>query len=148
MPTVVVSIQIGVPPEVVARVLLDAELAPKWTSGLERLEGVEGQPGEVGCVGAAHYVEGRRRYILRDELLEVIPDRYFRSRVTGGGIDIEVETTLEPVGDSETRLSLRWVGRGTALVSRMILPFMTRRIARRADEDLGALRRIAESLVR
>ena len=38
MPTVESSIRIGVPPSEVTRVLLDADLAPRWTTGLERLE--------------------------------------------------------------------------------------------------------------
>lgn len=144
MPTVVSKVHIGVPPEVVAQVLLDASLAPRWTSGLESLEVVEGEPGEVGCVGHAHYVEGRRHCVLRDELIATTPNRYYRSRITGGGIYVEVETTLQPVGDHATQLTLRWVGRGTALVSRLVVPLVKRRIAKRAADDLRSLQQLAE----
>lgn len=145
MPTVRTTIHIGAPPEAVDRVLLDAELAPVWTSGLERLEVVAGQPGRPGCVGRAHYLEGGRRYVLEDVLEQVTPARHYLSRVTGGGITASVETTLEPMGEGRTRLTLRWVGRGTTLLTRILLPFMGRRIRRRAEADLRALRGLAES---
>ena len=50
------SIRIGVPPDEVTRILLDADLAPQWTAGLEL---IEGEPGQAGSVGHAHYLEGR-----------------------------------------------------------------------------------------
>jgi hypothetical protein len=145
MPTVETEIRIGVPPEAVAEVLLTAELAPAWTSGLERLELVSGEPGTAGCVGRAHYLEGGRRYVLDDVLLAVTPNRHFTSRVTGGGITATVDTTLEPAGRSGTRLALRWEGRGTTPLTRLVLPLMRRRIAKRAHGDLLALRDLCES---
>lgn len=58
MPTVESSIRIGVPPDEVTRILLDADLAPQWTAGLERLELTERELGQAGSVGHAHYLEG------------------------------------------------------------------------------------------
>ena len=73
-----------------------------------------------------------------------MPNRYCRSRVSGSGLTAMVETRLEPVGDTETDLTLRWVGTGTNLLTRILLLFMKRRIAERADCDLEPLRRLAE----
>jgi uncharacterized protein YndB with AHSA1/START domain len=144
VPTVETTIRIGVPPDAVAEVLLDADLAPRWTSGLERLELVSGEPGRPGCVGRARYVENGRRSVLEDVLLAVTPNRRYLSRVSGSGLTATVETILTPVDGGETDLFLRWVGRGTNPITRIVLPLMRRRIARRAGEDLIALRCLAE----
>lgn len=145
MPVIERTIRIGVPPEAVARVLLDADLAPQWTAGLERMEVVAGELGQPGCVGHAHYVENGRRYVLEDVLLDVTPNRRYRSRVRGGGIAATIETTLEPVGDGQTRLTLRWSGRGSNPLTLIALLLMKRRIAQRTDADLRSLRRLAEA---
>ena len=144
MPVIDATIRIGAPPEDVVAVLLDAELAPAWTAGLERLKLIEGQPGQAGCVGHAHYLEGGRRSTLVDVLEKVNPGRYYRSRVTGGGISAVVETTLEPTADG-TKLVLRWSGKGTKLLTTIGLYAMRRRIARRMETDLRALKRLVES---
>ncbi len=144
MKPVTVSIRIGATPEEVSEILLDADRAPEWTSGLERLELVAGEPGAPGAMGIAHYREGRRRYDFEDELVGVDPNRYYVSRITGGGVTATVETTLVPIGECGTRMTLRWAGEGTTPLSRLLLPLARRRIARRAYGDLSALRRLAE----
>jgi hypothetical protein len=143
--TVVESVvKIEASPEAVAGVLLEADLAPRWTAGLVKLELVSGKPGRVGCVGRAHYRQGGRSFVLTDELIETVPNRYYRSRIEGGGISVDVETTLEVLGGDETRLTLRWSGTGTSWPTRMALPLMRRRIAARAGADLQALRDLVE----
>ena len=144
MPMVESSICIGVPPNEVTRVLLDADLAPQWTAGLERLELIDGTPGRAGSVGHAHYLEGGRRYVLVDVLEEVTPGRYYRSRVSGGGIAATVETMLEPVGGDATQLTVRWVGKGTNPLTRVTLALMKRQITKRTESDLRSLRDLGE----
>lgn len=138
------SEQIDASPEAVTSVLLDAELAPLWTAGLDRLELVSGVPGRVGCVGRAHYRSGRRHHVLTDELLEAVPHRYYRSHITGGGVSVDVETRLKPSSGGGTRLTLHWSGTGTNLVTRLMLPRMRRRISSRVDADLHSLRALVE----
>jgi uncharacterized protein YndB with AHSA1/START domain len=145
MPVIERTVRIGAPPETVARILLDVDCAPEWTAGLERLELVAGEPGQPGCVGHAHYVEKGRRYVLEDVLLDVTPNRRYRSRIRGGGISTTVQTTLTPIGDGHTQLTLQWNGRGTNLLTMCTLPLMKRRIAQRTDADLRSLRRLAEA---
>ena len=145
MPNIETRVSIDAPPESVASVLLDADLAPMWTRGLDRLELVEGTIGEPGSIGLAHYVEGRRRYTLRDRLISVTPCRHYVSEVTGGGLEATVETTLEPFADG-TRMSVRWVGRGTNLITRLTIPLMKPLISKRSEDDLRSLRRLVGSV--
>ena len=145
MPTIETRVDIAAPPESVASVLLNADLAPIWTRGLDRLELVEGAIGEAGSVGLAHYVEGRRRHTLRDRLISVTPCRHYVSEITGGGLEATVETSLEPLGDG-TRMSVRWVGRGTNLITRLTISLMKPLISKRSEDDLRSLRRLVESI--
>lgn len=144
MPTVEVSVLIAADPIAIETVLLDADLAPLWTSGLERLELVHGHAGEAGSVGHAHYREGSRRYLLTDVLEEVEPARRYVSRVSGGGIRARIETLLQPVGKHDTRMTLRWSGRGTNPLTFLVLPFMGRRVRQRSQADLEALKALVE----
>ena len=135
---------IAAAPEVVGAVLHDADAAPLWTHGLEKLELIEGEVGAPGSVGLAHYVEGGRRYTLRDRLLSVIPNRHYVSEISGSGIRAVVETTLIPVADG-TQMTIQWSGSGTNPITKITLPFMRGRIYRQAVSDLEALRNLVES---
>ena len=133
------------PVEAIVRVLLDAEKAPLWTDGLERLEPVEGVVGEPGSVGRAVYRGSFGRTIeMRDTLEAVDPGRYYRSTVRGGGISAIVETSLEPL-ESGSRISLRWRGSGSHLAANVTMRFLRRGIQRRATADLERLAALAES---
>jgi carbon monoxide dehydrogenase subunit G len=134
---------IAATPEQIGAVLHDADAAPRWTEGLERMEVTEGEPGVAGSVGLAHYEEGGRRYTMIDRLLEVDPGRYYRSEITGGGLRAIVETTLEPVAHG-TRVTISWAGRGTNPVTTLLLAFMGSRVRQRALSDLEALRDLVE----
>ena len=138
------AVDIAATPEAVTAVLLDAELAPKWTADLEHFEVVEGVPGEPGCHGRAHYRRGGRAYVLDDRLVEAMPGRRYRSQIVGGGMEIEVQTDLVPT-DSGTRLRLTWEGKPSGRWSRVALPMLRPMIRRRALADLQALRRLVES---
>lgn len=144
MPTVVTSVSIAAPASAVAGVLLDAEAAPIWTSGLNRLELVDGSIGEPGSVGLAHYEEGNRSYILEDRLVSVTPNRRYVSEISGGGMKARVTTTLVE-GGGGTRVTVSWSGTGTNPVMWAILWFMKGRIAKRASEDLDSLRELVEA---
>lgn len=144
MPVITEDIRIDAPPSDVTAVLLDADLAPAWTAGLERIELVDGIPGEPGCVGHAHYSGRRGGTVFVDVLEAVEPDRYFRSRITGSGITAVIETKLDEV-DGATLLSLRWDGAGTNLVSALVLRFSARGLHRHARADLLALKDLVES---
>jgi len=143
-PVITASTTINASPEAVAEVLVDPVAAPLWTEGLDHIEVVAGQPGEPGWIGRAHYVEGGRRYMIQDHLIEAEANRHYRSNLTGGELSIVVDTTLEDAQDGRTQLDVRWEGHGNTPFARFILPLMRRRIARRAQCDLAALRRVVE----
>ncbi|MDJ0923505.1 MAG: SRPBCC family protein [Acidimicrobiia bacterium] len=143
MVTIEASVEIAATPDTITDVLLDIDAAPLWTSGLERLELVAGVPGGPGSVARAHYVEGRRRYVLEDRLLEASPGSHFRSLITGGGLEATVDTTLEPFPHG-TIVTIRWMGKGTNPITRALLPLMRKRIAERSREDLRALKSLIE----
>lgn len=144
MPTVASFMDIAAPPEAVAAVLLDPEAAPLWTSGLTRLELVEGKLGEPGSVGRAHYGKGKRSYTFEDHLVSVTRNRRYVSRITGGGLDARMETTLDVIAEG-TRMAVEWSGTGTRPFTNMLLPFLGSRIARQAGGDLERLRLLVET---
>ncbi|NNF11086.1 MAG: SRPBCC family protein [Acidimicrobiia bacterium] len=146
MPTVEESIVISASRSAVSDVLLDIDAAPQWTSSLENLELIEGKVGEAGCVGYAHYVEGSRRYIVEDRLVEAVPGDHFKSELRGGGLKATVETRLDET-PSGTRVTIRWKGSGTNPVTGTILPFLRRQVAKRMREDMQALRNLVEDQV-
>lgn len=145
MKTIIHSeIEIKRSPEAVTSVLLDPTKAVLWTSGLERFEVVSGNPGEVGSVARLHYLEGGRRYVMTDELLEADPGRRYVSRVRGDVLEAVIETVLSPT-EGGTHLSLRWTGRGRSLPFRLLLPLMRGAVARHARSDLVKLKHLVES---
>jgi hypothetical protein len=145
--TIVTAIDIAAPPDAVASVLLDADAAPLWTRDLERLELIDGTVGEAGSVALAHYVQRGRPYVLEDRLVAVTPNRHYRSQITGEGLVVAVETSLEP-NRHGTRLTLTWSGAGSSPMMRMMLPFLRPFISRRAQDDLRSFRALVESAQR
>lgn len=143
VPTIEESIVISASPSAVSDVLLDIDAAPLWTAGLEAFELVEGTAGESGCVGHARYVEGSRRYIVEDRLLEAVPGDHFRSEIRGGGLKAAIETRLDEI-PSGTRLTIHWKGTGTNPLTKLVLPLLKRKVSRRTREDMQALRRLVE----
>jgi uncharacterized protein YndB with AHSA1/START domain len=142
--TIRTSIFIAAPPEAVTRVILDPELAVHWTTDLERFEVVKGNAGEPGAVARLHYLQSGRPYVMQDELLEVDPNRRYRSRVTGEALTAEVETTLAPE-ESGTRVAIRWTGSGRRFPFSILLPLMRGSVLRQAEVDLRKLKQLVEA---
>ena len=142
--TVLSSIIIARPPEDIARIFLDPEKAPRWNAGLERFEVLSETPGLVGSKARLHFVQGGRRYVMEDELLEVEPERRYLSRVSGDMLEAEIETLLVPT-DSGTLVTVRWTGSGKKPLLRLLLPLMRRSLARQTLADLTKLRELAEA---
>jgi uncharacterized protein YndB with AHSA1/START domain len=144
MPAIEVETVIAASPMAVSDALLDIDLAPLWTSGLEGFELIEGEIGQPGCVGRAHYFENGRRSTLEDRLLEATPGRSFRSELTGEGLRARVETDLAEVPGG-TRMTIRWSGTGTNPLTRLLLPLLKTRLRKRSQQDLETLKRLIES---
>jgi hypothetical protein len=144
MPTIETTIYIARPCEVVAEALLNPANAVCWTTDLERFEILSGGPGEVGSVARLHYNQGGRTFVMEDVLEEMVPDLYFRSRVSGNGLRARVETWLrERRGGTEVRL--RWSGSGSRLLTLLLLPFLRGMILRRMRSDLVRFKGLVET---
>ena len=143
MPTIETTVAIARKPQTIAEAFLNPDNAVYWTTDLERFEVISREPGEVGSIAHLHYVQNDRRYVLEDVLEEMIPNQYFKSRVTGGGITAQVETWLREQNGS-TLVKLRWSGSGTALLTRLLLPFMRGSIAKQTKRELETFRDLVE----
>jgi hypothetical protein len=144
MPTIVSKIKVNQPPEITAAAFLDPDNAVYWTTHLERFEIISGKPGQVGSVAHLHYLEEGRAYILVDVLEEIVPNQYFKSRVSGGGLNVQVETRLQN-DEGSTLISIRWAATGSTLVMRILLPFLRGRIARHTMRELQAFKQLVET---
>ena len=144
MPTIKASVEIARSPETVAEAFLDPANAVYWTTDLERFEIISREPGEVGSVAHLHYIQDGRPYVLEDVLEEMIPNQYFKSSVTGGGLKAQVETWLEEIDDG-TEVKIRWSGSGSTLLMRIILPFMRGAILNQTKKELAAFKTLVET---
>ena len=140
MPTIEANVEIAQPPATVAAAFLDPGNAEYWTTDLDRFEVVSREPGEVGSVAHLHYIQDGRPYVLE----EMIPNQYFKSSVTGGGLKAQVETWLEEIDDG-TEVKIRWSGSGSTLLMRIILPFMRGAILNQTKKELAAFKTLVET---
>ena len=144
MPTIEANVEIAQPPATVAAAFLDPGNAVYWTTDLDRFEVVSREPGEVGSVAHLHYIQDGRPYVLEDVLGEMIPNQYFKSSVTGGGLKAQVETWLEEIDDG-TEVKIRWSGSGSTLLMRLLLPFMRGAIQNQTRKELDAFKILVET---
>jgi len=144
MPTVEMEVEIAQPPEIVAEAFLDPANAAFWTTDLDRFEVVSGEPGEVGSVAHLHYIQGGREYVMKDVLEEMIPNKYFRSSVSGNGLDAQIETWLQEV-EGGTTVRIRWVGSGSSVPMRILLPLMRGRLLRQTRNELEVFKTLVEA---
>jgi hypothetical protein len=128
----------------VADILGCAEDAPMWQDGLERMETIRGAHNEVGALARLHYVENGRSYVMQDELLECERDRRWKSRVSGNGMTIVVETTIEDA-DGGTRLRMVWDGRPDAVWARLAFFLIRPTVRKHLEADLESLRQLIVS---
>jgi hypothetical protein len=143
MPTIETSILIKQSPQVIEAAFLNPENAVFWTKDLEHFEVISRPPGPVGSVAHLHYKQGDRSYILVDILEDYVPQKYFKSRVTGGGLTARVETWLQDQNGS-TQLKMRWAGKGTTFLMRLLLPFLRGSIKKGMISELETFRDLVE----
>jgi hypothetical protein len=143
MPTIETSILIKQTPQIIEDALLNPDNAVHWTADLERFEVISRTPNLVGSVAHLHYKQGERRYILEDVMEDYVPEKYFKSRVTGGGLTAQVETWLQEQNGS-TVVRMRWAGKGTTLFMRLFLPFIRFSILKGMTAELEKFRGLVE----
>lgn len=144
MPEFTVSVNINRSIDIVEQAFFNPENMPRWTKDLVRMEVVSGKIGEAGSAARLHYVENGRPYVLEDRLLYREPGKKIVSQVSGSGMLVRVETTMEPSGN-ETKISLKWSGKGTEFPLNIIIPFMGGKIKRSARAELETFKRLVET---
>lgn len=143
MPAFEVNLVIDQPPEVIEQAFFDPENAVLWTSDLERFEVIAQPEGKVGSMAHLHFKQGGRRYIMKDELLQYTPCEYFKSRVSGNGLDAVVETRLEGLGES-TLVKVQWSGTATTLRMRLMLFLMRGAMIRQTQSEFETFKSLVE----
>jgi hypothetical protein len=143
MPTIEVKIDIAQPPEVVAQAFMDPDNAPFWNTDLQRFEVISEEPGVVGSVAHLHYQQGDKTYVMEDVLEEMIPNQYFKSRVSGNGLIAEVETWLKQV-EGGTELTMRWCGSASSIPMRILLPLARKSIRRQVIHEVEIFKDLIE----
>jgi uncharacterized membrane protein len=144
MPEFTVSVEINKPKDIVEQAFFNPENMPCWTKDLVKVELVKGKAGEAGSVARLHYVENGRSYVLEDRLEYREPGKKIVSQVSGSGMLVHVETTMES-SVNQTRVSLSWSGKGTKFPLNVILPFMGGKIKRSAMAELETFKRLVET---
>ena len=107
------------------------------------MEVVKGKFGEMGAICHLHYLEKGRTYILEDKLLYYEEGKKIRSKVSGQGMNIEVETIFESLPKS-TKISMTWNGTSKSLLTRIILRIMQSKIAKQAEAELNTFKTLIE----
>jgi uncharacterized membrane protein len=144
MPRFTISASINRPKDVVELAYFRPENMPAWTKNLVSVEVVSGKLGEIGSVARLHYIENGREYTLEDRLEYYDPGKKIRSQVSGAGMLILVETTMEQIGDT-TEVTLSWSGKGTRFPMNVIIPLMGTRIRGSALEELLMFKELVET---
>ena len=143
MPVIETSILIKESPHIIEAAFFNPDNAVYWTSDLEHFEVISRTPNLVGSLAHLHYKQGERRYILEDVMKDYVPEKYFKSRVTGGGLTAQVETWLQDQNGS-TEVKMRWAGKGTTFLMRLLLPFLKGSIKKGMTAELETFRDLVE----
>ena len=143
MPTVEATVETSQPPDIIAAAFLDPANAVYWIIDLEIFEVISSKPDGVGSVAHMHYIQNDRPYVLEDVLKEIIPNQYFRSEVTGGGLIARVKTWLRERNGS-TEVKIRWSGSGSTVLMRVLLPFLGGSIKRQMKSELDVFKNFVE----
>ena len=133
------------PPEEVAAYAADPQHAPDWYVNIKSVEWKTPPPLRAGSKVAfvARFLGRRMAYTY--EIVEFAPGRRLVMRTAEGPFPMETTYTWEPVGNGDTRMTLR--NRGTpAGFSRLFAPFIAIAMRRANRKDLAALKATLERI--
>lgn len=98
---------VNAPPELVFSLWIDTERMPAWIEGLSKVTDVSGPMDQAGTT----YVAWFGRMASRNEILEVDPPRFIRTRLGSWLLRGVTEATFEPEGGG-TRVTQRFQTEG------------------------------------
>lgn len=138
-----ISVTINQPIDIVVKALMNPENHTHWTKHLQKFEVIKSTPGKVGSIAHLHYLENGQSYIMKDELVYCDPGKKYISKVSGDALTAKVETVLESLGNN-TRMKLKWSGKGKILFLKLFLPLMKKKMIKGAEQDLQTFKKLVE----
>lgn len=131
------------PPPEVATYAGDPSNAPHWYVNIKSVEWKTPPPMGIGSKLAfvAQFLGRRLAYTY--EVVDLVPGRRLVMKTAQGAFPMETTYTWEPVGEGQTRMTLRNRGEPTGF-SKIAAPFMASAMRRANRNDLARLKSLLE----
>jgi len=131
------------PPAQVAAYAGDPSNAPRWYVNIKSVEWKTPPPMRVGSELAfvAQFLGRRLAYTY--EVVDLIPGRRLVMKTAQGAFPMETTYTWDPVGEGQTRMTLRNRGEPAGF-SKIAAPFMAAAMRRANRKDLALLKTLLE----
>lgn len=133
------------PPDQVAGFAGDPSNAPKWYVNIKSVEWKTPPPMSIGSKLAfvAQFLGRRLAYTY--EVVDLVPGRRLVMKTAQGPFAMETTYTWDPVGEGQTRMTLRNRGKPVGF-SKIAAPFMASAMRRANQKDLAHLKTLLERL--
>jgi len=117
--------------------------APRWYVNIKSVEWKTPPPMRIGSQLAfvAQFLGRRLAYTY--EVVDLVPGRRLVMKTAQGAFPMETTYTWEPVGDGQTRMTLRNRGEPAGF-SKIVAPFMAAAMRRANRKDLALLKSLLE----
>lgn len=121
----------------------DPSNAPRWYVNIKSVDWKTPPPMRVGSKLAfvAQFLGRRLAYTY--EVVDLVPGRRLVMKTAQGPFPMETTYTWEPVGEGQTRMTLRNRGEPTGF-SKIAAPFMAAAMRRANRKDLAVLKSLLE----
>jgi uncharacterized protein YndB with AHSA1/START domain len=131
------------PPAQVAAYAGDPSNAPRWYVNIKSVEWKTPPPMRIGSQLAfvAQFLGRRLAYTY--EVIDLVPGRRLVMKTAQGAFPMETTYTWEPVGEGQTRMTLRNRGEPAGF-SKIAAPFMAAAMRRANRKDLALLKTLLE----
>jgi uncharacterized protein YndB with AHSA1/START domain len=131
------------PPAQVAAYAGDPSNAPRWYVNIKSVEWKTPPPMRIGSKLAfvAQFLGRRLAYTY--EVIDLVPGRRLVMKTAQGPFPMETTYTWEPVGEGQTRMTLRNRGEPAGF-SKIAAPFMAAAMRRANRKDLALLKTLLE----
>jgi uncharacterized protein YndB with AHSA1/START domain len=140
---VLTELVIDRPPAQVAAYAGDPSNAPRWYVNIKSVEWKTPPPMRIGSQLAfvAQFLGRRLAYTY--EVIDLVPGRRLVMKTAQGPFPMETTYTWEPVGEGQTRMTLRNRGEPAGF-SKIAAPFMAAAMRRANRKDLALLKTLLE----